>query len=567
MSRKTTAALVAALGINFTLAGGAIMLANLNAPVGFDRGADFAAEAGDIKEVAGKAVATDLGEVVVPLKAAQLGGNTRVTFTCAKLTPAGRDVHEGTWDHVGGAVLYDPDRGRFIAIEAHFDTRSLRTDTPGLTNTVTAKEKWFDIDNHPIAVFACDEIALVDDANSPYTHTLTGTFTLNGISQELVIPATLDFAGQSLAIDAAFTILRSDFDVKKRESSFAGSVGAVASKVEDEVQLTVRVVASPDPAAVISELAKRVEAQQEQLRIAGVQRERLMGLSRRVELLEEATDKLARSGVGSSPTIDLAALPGTYIDYAEGDNRPVPFGMVLVPGDSAKGIKPFYMATHEVSWEMMKRWMYANDLEQAGVKASEIAKLVKAGLRPSPLYEDPAQFLNVPDEDRPALAMSLLTATSYCKWLSEKTGRSYRLATIDEWKHAAELGGGFPEDLDASAWHANNLEEDFLFKPLSGRVGTKAPNSLGIYDMFGNACEWVTGTGMDRVVVGGHYHLPPEDFRLDWQAVEDLDIWCEASTQVPPGRFWFNAFHFTGIRLVCEPASVAANPPQASQGQ
>jgi polyisoprenoid-binding protein YceI len=563
MSRKTTAALIAALGINFAMAGGAIMLANLNKPAVFDVESEFGIAPGDLKEVAGIAVNAEAGEVAVPIMAAQQGGNTRVTFTCAKITPAGRDVHEGTWDQIAGAVLYQPDEQRLIAIEADFDTRSLRTDAPGLTNTVTAKEKWFDIDNHPVAQFVSKSVESRDAATSSYTHEIVGTFTLNGISKEISFPAKLAYAGQSLTLDASLTILRSDFNVKKRESSLAGSVGSVASTVEDEVQLAIRVIASPDPTAVISELARVVEDQQEQLRIAGVERERLMGLARRVELLEEATDRLATSGVGAVDTVDTAGLPATYTDYAEGDDRPVPFGMFLVPGDSAKGVEPFYMATHEVSWEMIKRWMYSNDLEQAGVSANEISKLVKAGLRPSPLYEDPAQFLNVPDEDRPALAMSLLTATSYCKWLSEKTGRRYRLATIDEWKHAAKLGGGLPVDLDAAAWHAGNLDEDLYSKRLSGRVGTKQPNGLGIYDMFGNACEWVTGTGINRVVVGGHYLLPPEEFTFDWQEVEDLDIWCANSTQVPPGRFWFNAFHYTGIRLVCEPASVAANPPKA----
>eukprot|EP00752_Nemacystus_decipiens_P015044 g13400.t1 len=565
MSRKTTAALVAALGINFAMAGGAVMLANLNKPAAFEADMELAASYGETDTVAGIQADASLRDLIVPLKAAQAGGNTRVSFSCAKVTPAGRDVHEGTWDQIAGAVLYRPDAQELLAVEAVFDTRSLRTDAQGLTTTVTTKEKWFDIDDHPAATFSCSEVNPADAATTSHTHDLVGSFTLNGITKPITIPAKLSFAGQSLTIDAVFTILRSDYDVKKRNASLAGSVGAVASTVEDEVQLTVRVTASPDQTAVISELAKVVEGQQEQLRIAGVERERLMGLSRRVELLEEVIDKLSRSGVGTSPVIDTTTIPAKYTDFAEGDNRPVPFEMVLVPGDTAKGVQSFYMATHEVSWEMIKRWMYANDLEQEGVRANEIAELVKAGLRPSPLYEDPAQFLNVPDEDRPALAMSLLTATSYCKWLSEKTGRSYRLATIGEWKHAAELGGGLPDDLDAAAWHADNLEKDFLLKPLSGRVGTKAPNSLGIYDMFGNACEWVTGTGIDRVVVGGHYLLPPDEFKFDWQAVEDLDVWCKDSTQLPPGRFWFNAFHYTGIRLVCEPASVAANPPSTSE--
>ena len=77
MSRKTTAALIAALGINFALAGGAIMLANLNKPAEFDIGSAFTASNADLKQVAGKSVDTSAGQLAVPLKAAQQGGNTR----------------------------------------------------------------------------------------------------------------------------------------------------------------------------------------------------------------------------------------------------------------------------------------------------------------------------------------------------------------------------------------------------------------------------------------------------------------------------------------------------------
>ena len=560
MSRKTTAALIAALGINFALAGGALMLANLNKPAEYDGSLELA-DYGDTDTVAGIKADGQAGDLIVPLKAAQRGGNTRVTFSCGKTIPSGREVHEGTWDQVGGAVLYRPDAQALLALEAVFDTRSLRTDAQGLTNTVTTKEKWFDIDNHPTATFTCDSIKPADAATPSHTHDLVGSFTLNGITKPITIPAKLEFAGQSLTIDAAFTLLRSDFDVNKRESSIAGSVGNIVSRVEDEVQMSVRVTASPDLSSSLAELATLVEDQQEQLRIADIEIDRLKDVSRRVELLEEQTSRLAAAPPANTPGVDIEALPKTFTDHAEGDNGPEAFDLVLVPGDDAEGVAPFYMATQEVRWGMIKRWMYANDLLQRNVSANEISKLIKQGLRPTPLYEDPAQMLDVPDDGRPALAMSLLTAKAYCKWLSEKTGRQYRLPTMKEWMHAAKLGGGLPNDLDKAAWHGGNHPMDEFGKQQSGFVATKAPNSLGIYDMFGNACEWVTGTGKDRVVVGGHFLLPPDKFALDWKAVEDLDIWCADSTQLPPGRFWFNAFYYTGIRLVCEPASVAANPP------
>ncbi len=562
MSRKTTAALVAVLAVNFTVAGAALMLANLNKPAEYQADAALDAKYSDIQEVASVKVDAEAGDLAVPLKAAQQGGNTRVTFTCGKKIPGGREVHEGTWDQIAGAVLYRPDDQELLAVEAVFDTRSLRTDTQALTTTVTTKEKWFDIEDHPTAVFRCSEISPNNAATPSQTHDLVGEFTLNGITKPLTIPAELSFSGQSLTIDASFTILRSDYAVEERDASLAGTIGGITSEVEDEVVLSVRVTASPDPAAVISELAQVVEQQQEQLRQAAAEINVLKTVVRRVEVLEENADRLASAPPAGQAEVDTAALPEAYTDFAEGDDGPVGFVMVLVPGDAEQEIAPFYMATHEVSWAMFRRWMYCNDLDQAGVSPHDIAQLIEQGVRPSPLYQEPAQLIDVPTDQRPAIAVSRLTAVQYCKWLSEKTGRRYRLPSIEEWRHAMKLGGGLPENLDDSAWHSGNRDYDDFGKPMTGLIGSKKPNAIGLYDMFGNACEWVTGTGVDRVVVGGHFFSPADRITEDWQAVEDVEVWNATHPQIPKGRFWVSDFHYTGIRLVCEPASVAVNPPK-----
>lgn len=562
MSRKTTAVLIAALGINFALAGGAIMLANLNKPAAFDASAAFAADGSEIKSVAGHDVNPDAGELAIPLKAAQQGGNTRVMFTCGKDTGGGtREVHEGTWDQIAGGILYHPEEQSLLAIEAKFDTRSLRTDAQGLTNTVTVNEKWFDIDNHPLATFKCDEVVPVEPAPSSHTHELVGTFTLNGITKPIVIPAKLAFTGQSLTLDAAFTILRSEFQVDKRSPSIAGTLGGVVSApVDDEVSMSVRVSASPDPTAAISELAEILTQQKEAMRIASVEIKRLQSLVTRVENLEDLADRQARTGGAAVPAVDMAALPKQFTDHALGNEGKHAFDMLIVPGDSSQKIAPFYMSKHEVQWGMVDRWMYGGDLD--GQPANVLAKMRDNGIRPTPLYAEPAQMVQVKDKHNPAMAMSLKTAKAYCKWLSEETGRTYRLPTLKEWNHAMRLGGGLPEEIDAHAWHKDNEQIDFYGTVITMPVGTKKPNALGLHDMFGSVAEWVTGTGTQRVIVGGGFRTPRAELSEDWQMIENQEVWNASYPQLPVSEYWYSDVYYTGIRLICEPVSVAANPPK-----
>jgi sulfatase modifying factor 1 len=150
--------------------------------------------------------------------------------------------------------------------------------------------------------------------------------------------------------------------------------------------------------------------------------------------------------------------------------------------------------------------------------------------------------------DHPVVCVTWWDAQAYARWLSLKTGETYRLPTEAEWEYAARAGTQtqyfWGDDADAGCAFMNGADETaqrtFAMAavlncddgaPYTSPVASYQPNAFGLSDMTGNVFEWVqdcygaydpertdsvavvTGDCTSRVIRGGSWDVPPDALR------------------------------------------------------
>ena len=94
--------------------------------------------------------------------------------------------------------------------------------------------------------------------------------------------------------------------------------------------------------------------------------------------------------------------------------------------------------------------------------------------------------------DHPVVYVSWHSAQAYCQWLSEKTGKNYRLPTEAEWEKAArgEDGRVYPWGDEWDAKKCNSRENDIDDTTPVGQYSPQGDSPYGCADMAGNVWEW-----------------------------------------------------------------------------
>lgn len=86
---------------------------------------------------------------------------------------------------------------------------------------------------------------------------------------------------------------------------------------------------------------------------------------------------------------------------------------------------------------------------------------------------------------RPAMMVSWTDARTYLKWLSGKTGKTYRLPTEAEWEFAARGG------TTSAYWWGAKYASGKVPHGKTDETGSHDANAFGLFDVSGNVAEWV----------------------------------------------------------------------------
>jgi formylglycine-generating enzyme required for sulfatase activity len=101
----------------------------------------------------------------------------------------------------------------------------------------------------------------------------------------------------------------------------------------------------------------------------------------------------------------------------------------------------------------------------------------------------------------PVVCVSWHDAQDYAAWMTKRTGHAYRLPTEAEWEYAARGGTttAYPWGDQPSHDRANYGADTCCSERAEGKdrwlqtspVGSFPPNAFGLYDMIGNAWQWI----------------------------------------------------------------------------
>jgi formylglycine-generating enzyme required for sulfatase activity len=143
----------------------------------------------------------------------------------------------------------------------------------------------------------------------------------------------------------------------------------------------------------------------------------------------------------------------------------------------------------DIHWIFKIQWPHTVQLSHPfRISTCEVTNKQFQSLFPD--YKSDKQYS--PDPDMPAVNITWEMAEQFCARLSDLEGVTYRLPTEAEWEYACRAG---TQTLYCFGNDVGELSEYAWYDYKNGRasaVGLLRPNAWGLYDVHGNAFEWVS---------------------------------------------------------------------------
>ena len=282
---------------------------------------------------------------------------------------------------------------------------------------------------------------------------------------------------------------------------------------------------------------------------------------------------------GSEVVIEMVPVPGGKFKLGSSEDSP---GHLGDEGPQVEiEVAPMWVAKYETTWKQYQLYMSMykvfKDLQGQGIRLVDDDNKIDAVTAPTELYDPSFTYEFGQEPNLPAVTMTQFAAKQYTKWLSKLTETQYRLPTEAEWEYSCRAGaetaycfGDDADQLSDYGWFFDNSEET------PHEVGAKKPNAFGLYDMHGNAMEWVidgyTAEGYksitsaksvvdaiqwpesfdQRVVRGGGFQDDPEMLRSAARLASDDEEWKLEDPNFPLSPWWYtdDPARAVGFRIV-----------------
>jgi len=299
---------------------------------------------------------------------------------------------------------------------------------------------------------------------------------------------------------------------------------------------------------------------------------------------------------GTEVAFEMVAIPaGTYL---MGSPESEPYRRPDEGPAHEVTLSPFWIGETEVTWNEYKAY-FDRTSPSAGKDSisgdtTDIAGL-DAMTGPTPKYgsKDIGGW-------GAAYSMTHYAAAEYCEWLSEVTGKKYRLPTEAEWEYCARSGTTTPYFFEGSPAKLTGksiinrlfgMDDNiinryvFFYRNSGGEVQnpyTNEANPWGLYNMLGNVKEFcldyyapdaywrsyddssptfisgpVVGpvgppSGKEHVVRGGSYLSDPAGLRTAARGRTHHDQWLLTDPHTPKSKWWYSDCMEVGFRIVRE---------------